>query len=106
MWFSRIDNLSVFFQEINAKEEKSKTASERPAKKLATVKDNLVKANKKTNSTSESKSTGLLITQSFNQFEKLKIPINILYGTEAEIQLPLKRSSRFQRLFPNPSWLV
>ena len=27
-------------------------------------------------------------------------------GTEAEIQLPLKRSSRFQRLFPNPSWLV
>ena len=28
------------------------------------------------------------------------------YGTEAEIQLPLKRSSRFQRLFPNPSWLV
>ena len=25
---------------------------------------------------------------------------------EAEIQLPLKRSSRFQRLFPNPSWLV
>ena len=28
------------------------------------------------------------------------------HGTEAEIQLPLKRSSRFQRLFPNPSWLV
>ena len=28
------------------------------------------------------------------------------YGTEAEIQLPLKRSSRFQCLFPNPSWLV
>ena len=28
------------------------------------------------------------------------------YGTEAEIQLLLKRSSRFQRLFPNPSWLV
>ena len=28
------------------------------------------------------------------------------YGTEVEIQLPLKRSSRFQRLFPNPSWLV
>ena len=27
-------------------------------------------------------------------------------GTEAVIQLPLKRSSRFQRLFPNPSWLV
>ena len=27
-------------------------------------------------------------------------------GTEAEIQLPLKRSSRFQRLFRNPSWLV
>ena len=27
-------------------------------------------------------------------------------GTEAEIQLPLKRSSRFQCLFPNPSWLV
>ena len=27
-------------------------------------------------------------------------------GTEAETQLPLKRSSRFQRLFPNPSWLV
>ena len=27
-------------------------------------------------------------------------------GTEAEIQFPLKRSSRFQRLFPNPSWLV
>ena len=27
-------------------------------------------------------------------------------GTEAEIQLPLKRSSRFQRLFPNSSWLV
>ena len=27
-------------------------------------------------------------------------------GTEAEIQLPLKRFSRFQRLFPNPSWLV
>ena len=27
-------------------------------------------------------------------------------GKEAEIQLPLKRSSRFQRLFPNPSWLV
>ena len=25
---------------------------------------------------------------------------------EADIQLPLKRSSRFQRLFPNPSWLV
>ena len=23
-----------------------------------------------------------------------------------EIQLPLKRSFRFQRLFPNPSWLV
>ena len=29
-----------------------------------------------------------------------------LKGTEAEIQLPLKRSSRFQRLVPNPSWLV
>ena len=27
-------------------------------------------------------------------------------GTEAENQLPLKRSSRFQRFFPNPSWLV
>ena len=27
-------------------------------------------------------------------------------GTEAEIQLPLERSSRFQHLFPNPSWLV
>ena len=27
-------------------------------------------------------------------------------GMGAEIQLPLKRSSRFQRLFPNPSWLV
>ena len=25
---------------------------------------------------------------------------------EAEIHLPLRRSSRFQRLFPNPSWLV
>ena len=30
----------------------------------------------------------------------------LIYGTEAEIHLPLKRSSRFQRLFPNPSWLV
>ena len=29
-----------------------------------------------------------------------------IISTEAEIQLPLKRSSRFQRLFPNPSWLV
>ena len=63
-----IDNLSVFFQEINAKEEKSKTASERPAKKLATVKDNLVEANKKTNSTSESKSTGLLIAEFYQIF--------------------------------------
>ena len=27
-------------------------------------------------------------------------------GTEAEIQLPLKSSFRFQRLFLNPSWLV
>ena len=27
-------------------------------------------------------------------------------GTEAEIQLPLKRSFRFQRRFSNPSWLV
>ena len=27
-------------------------------------------------------------------------------GTEAEIQFPLKRSSRFQHLFPNPSWSV
>ena len=26
-------------------------------------------------------------------------------GTATEIQLPLERSSRFQRLFPNPSWL-
>ena len=32
--------------------------------------------------------------------------VNYTVGTEAEIQLPLKRSSRFQRLFPNPSWLV
>ena len=30
----------------------------------------------------------------------------LFWGTEADIQLPLKRSSRFQRLFPNPSWLV
>ena len=30
----------------------------------------------------------------------------LLLCTEVEIQLPLKRSSRFQRLFPNPSWLV
>ena len=27
-------------------------------------------------------------------------------GTESEIQLPLIRSSRFQRLFPTPNWLV
>ena len=32
--------------------------------------------------------------------------LKIQGGTEAEIQLPLKRSSRFQCLFPNPSWLV
>ena len=32
--------------------------------------------------------------------------LHIIHGTEAETQLPLKRSSRFQRLFPNPSWLV
>ena len=35
--------------------------------------------------------------------------VKIIYyitGTEVEIQLPLKRSSRFQRLCPNPSWLV
>ena len=30
----------------------------------------------------------------------------VLYEMEAEIQLLLKRVSRFQRLFPNPSWLV
>ena len=30
----------------------------------------------------------------------------MVWSTEAEIQHPLKRSSRFQRLFPNPSWLV
>ena len=30
----------------------------------------------------------------------------ITHGTEAEIQLPLEEVSRFQRLFPNPSWLV
>ena len=40
----------------------------------------------------------------------LSLPIIFTFGdgdgTEAEIQLPLKRSSRFQRLFPNPSWLV
>ena len=28
------------------------------------------------------------------------------WGMEVEIQLPLKRSSIFQHLFPNPSWLV
>ena len=27
-------------------------------------------------------------------------------GTEAENQLPLKRSTRFQCLFPNPNWLM
>ena len=27
-------------------------------------------------------------------------------GSEAKIQLPLKRSSRFQRFFPNFSWFV
>ena len=27
-------------------------------------------------------------------------------GTEAEIQLSLNRSSRFQCIFPNPCWLV
>ena len=31
---------------------------------------------------------------------------SVYRGMKAEIQLPLKRSSRFQRLFPNPSWLV
>ena len=46
--------------------------------------------------TRQQRFTGLVIV-GFNIF-------NI--GTEAEIQLPLKRSSRFQRLFPNPSWLV
>ena len=31
---------------------------------------------------------------------------SVRYSTEVVIQLPLKRSTRFQRLFPNPSWLV
>ena len=51
-------------------------------------------------------------------FEDLLLLVVIIYstlvyydlstpeGTETEIQLPLKRSSRFQRLFPNPSWLM
>ena len=47
----------------------------------------------------------------FTTFEKLSSLILVGWceeggGTEAEIQLPLKRFSRFQRLFPNPSWLV
>ena len=42
-----------------------------------------------------------------NLFRPKREPIPLGHGgTEAEIQLPLKRSSRSQCLFPNPSWLV
>ena len=34
------------------------------------------------------------------------IAFPVWYGTEAKIQLPLKRFSKFQFLCPNPSWLV
>ena len=43
---------------------------------------------------------------SVKSLQRLQFHIIYMLGTETEIQLPLKRSSRFQRLFPNPSWLV